>query len=79
MIRAAAAVVVRPSLWWTALRQYRRAVPGRWWSRRPFLPVPAAEYVAFRLVTQYGTNDRAPEPLDVVNYLAWCRQWERTG
>lgn len=70
------AVARRPKLWPTAARQYRRTVPARWWRVRPFLPVPDAEYVRFRLVTQYGANRRAPEAADVVNYLAWCRQWE---
>ena len=49
-----AAVARRPALWWVALRQWRRMVPDGWWRRRPFLPVPTAEYLAFRLTTQYG-------------------------
>jgi hypothetical protein len=79
VIRAAIEVARRPSLWRTAGRQYRRTVPGRWWSARPFLPLPDPDYVRFRLLTQYGVNDRAPEPVDVVNYLLWCKQWERAA
>lgn len=77
MIRAAFAVARRPLLWPTAVRQYRRTVPRGWWARPPFLPLPDRDYVRFRLVTQYGSNRRAPVPSDVVNYLTWCRQWER--
>lgn len=70
---AARALARRPTLWPTALRQWRRLVPPAWWRRRPFLPVPAPEYVRFRLLTQYGDDEHALEPADVVNYLLWCR------
>lgn len=72
------AVVARPRLWATALRQWARLVPRRWWTRRPWLPVPAAEYLEFRLVTQYGgepgSGRPAVVPRDVVDYLEWCRR-----
>ncbi len=73
--RAAVAVLVRPGLWGTAVRQvFVLAVPG-WWRRWPPLPVPDPAYLRFRLVTAYGDPDRAPEPADVVTYLRWCREW----
>ena len=76
MIRAVLAVVRRPDLWVTAVRQSRRtSVPG-WWKRRPFLPVPSGEYLRFRLLTQYGDAEHAWDPDDVVRYLAWCKSWE---
>ena len=73
LARAIPAVVARPGLWPTAIRQWWRLVPGGWWRRPPFLPVPATEYVRFRLLTQYGDNEHAPDAADVVNYLTWCR------
>jgi hypothetical protein len=76
-LRAAAVAVVRvPSLWPTALRQARRAVPRRWWARRPYLPVPSSEYLRFRLETQYGTGG-AVAGEDVVTFLRWCRDADR--
>ena len=78
MARIAAAVARRPSLWPTAARQVRRTAAPGWWRRPPFLPVPTAEYLHFRMVTQYGETDRPPHPGDVVDYLAWCRGWERS-
>ncbi|CAB4878283.1 unannotated protein [freshwater metagenome] len=73
--RIIVAVACRPRLWATAVRQmWRTAAPG-WYRRAPFLPVPAGEYLRFRLVTQYGDAHHRPEVADVVNYLAWCRQW----
>ncbi|MFM2181784.1 MAG: hypothetical protein RJB61_78 [Actinomycetota bacterium] len=68
------AVVVHPSLWATAVRQWRRTTPPGWWRRRPFLPVPAGDYLRFRLVTQYGSDDHPVAVDDVLNYLAWCKR-----
>ncbi len=74
-LRVVLAVVRRPSLWPTAVRQmYRTAAPG-WYRRAPFLPLPSGDYLRFRLVTQYGDAKHRPDPIDVVNYLSWCRQW----
>jgi hypothetical protein len=74
-VRAAVVAVARhPSLWATGARQALvLAAPG-WWRRRPFLPLPAPDYLRFRLQTAYGGDgDRAPEPDDLVTYLRWVR------
>ena len=71
------AVAMHPNLWPTALRQIVRAVPARWWRRPPFLPVPSAAYVRYRLETAYGERSGAPDPDDVVRYLEWCRGTDR--
>lgn len=78
-IRVVSAVARHPSLWPTALRQAKRMAPAGWWRRRPFLPVPSGSYLEFRMVTQYGGTDVPPDPDDVLNYLAWCREWNRYG
>lgn len=75
-VRATWAVLRRPRLWPTAVGQVRRLAPSGWWRRRPFLPLPDADYLRFRLETQYG-SDHEPEPADVVTYLAWCRSYRR--
>lgn len=72
------AVARRPGLWPTAARQVVRMTPAGWWRRAPFLPVPRGDYLRFRMVTQYGDPRRRPEPADVLDYLAWCRRWDRT-
>ena len=69
------ALVRRPGLWATAVRQVVRLAPTGWWRRRPWLPVPDPAYLRFRLVTQYGDGDHPPEPADVVTYLRWCRSY----
>lgn len=76
--RIGIAVALRPELWPTAVRQARRTARPGWWRRAPFLPVPDGDYLHFRLVTQYGETDEPPTPGDVVDYLAWCREWERS-
>ena len=78
VLRVGAAVARRPVLWPTALRQARRTARPRWWRHAPFVPLPAADYLGFRMVTQYGETDRPPVPGDVVDYLEWCREWERS-
>jgi hypothetical protein len=78
-LEVALAVVVRPSLWVTALRQWRRTTPTGWWKRSPFLPLPRRDYIEFRLVTQYGAKDAHIDAHDVVNYLAWCKDQDRAA
>jgi hypothetical protein len=73
VLRVATAVARHPSLWPVALRQIRRTAPGGWWRRAPFLPLPAADYLSFRLVTQYGDERHPIDPGDVLDYLLWCR------
>jgi hypothetical protein len=75
-LRAVAAVVRRPDLWPTTVRQALRLARPGWWRRPPFLPVPDREYVRFRLQTAYGSGG-APAGDDLVAYLSWCRQFSR--
>jgi len=77
-LRAFLAVVVRPRLWWPALRQLARIARPQWWRRAPFLPVPPAGYLRFRLETAYGSVT-APPPRDLVAYIDWCSDATRTG
>lgn len=77
LLRALVAVLVRPHLWPTALRQARLLVPPGWWRRAPFLPLPDAHYLRFRLVTAYGDPEHPPPTRDVVTYLEWCREFDR--
>ncbi|MEM9515006.1 MAG: hypothetical protein AAGA42_09115 [Actinomycetota bacterium] len=75
-VRAGVVVVRHPGVWGVALRQWARLTPRRWWRRAPYLPVPPADYLRFRLVTQYGDEPRIDEH-DVLNYLRWCRELEQ--
>lgn len=77
VVRAALAVVVRPVLWGTAVRQLLVLAVDGWYRRPPYLPVPDRDYFRFRMQTAYGDADRDPEPADLVTYLHWCRAWPR--
>lgn len=70
-----AVVATRPSLWRTAARTVRRLAAPGWWRRRPFLPLPDADYWRFRLVTAYGDTPPSPVPdEDLLAYLRWCKR-----
>ncbi len=73
-VRALVAVARHPSLWATGARQALVLAGPGWWRRPPFLPLPAPDYLRFRLETAYGgLGDRPIEPRDLVAYLRWCR------
>lgn len=76
--KAAAAVARRPGLWSTAVGQIFRLAPNGWWRRAPFLPIPDARYLRFRMETQYGDAMHRPAANDMITYLVWCRGYERT-
>jgi hypothetical protein len=75
-LRAIRAVLPHPSLWRTGLRQLRVLARPGWWRRPPFLPLPAPDYLRFRLETAYGgQGDREPDAVDLLTYLQWCRRF----
>jgi len=75
-LRALLVVLPHPALWVTGLRQLRRLAPTGWWRRPPFLPLPAPDYLRFRMETAYGgAGDQPPVPDDLLTYLKWCRRF----
>jgi len=47
-----------------------------WWRRAPFLPLPAMDYVRWRLHTAYGDEGAVPPAGDVVRLARWAaRPW----
>jgi hypothetical protein len=43
-----------------------------WWRRAPWLPLPARDYVRWRLYTAYGRADAIPSADDVIRYARWA-------
>lgn len=43
-----------------------------WYRRSPFLPVPPAEYVDWRMHTAYGDEGAEPSAADLERYLRWA-------
>lgn len=43
-----------------------------WWRRFPFLPVPARDYLRWRMHTAYGDADIVPPANDIVRFARWA-------
>jgi hypothetical protein len=43
-----------------------------WWRRFPFLPLPARDYMRWRMYTAYGDADVVPPADDVVRFARWA-------
>ena len=44
-----------------------------WYARFPFLPIPPAEYVRWRMYTAYGDESAIPPLRDVLRFARWRR------
>ena len=73
VLRVTGALVRRPHLIGTALRQAASLAPTKWWATGSHLPVPRDDYMQFRNVTLSGQADQLPSTHDVIVYLKWCR------
>ena len=64
---------------WALTRYYVRLIPGHWYRQPPFLPLPPAAYVRWRLRTAYGSHRPAwPEVLrDLWQFGEWLRTFNR--
>lgn len=48
---------------------------ARDWNRRlPFLPLPDATYLRWRMYTAFGDADAVPSPAEVERYVRWARR-----
>lgn len=45
---------------------------NHWYARFPFLPLPATDYVRWRMYTAYGSHDAIPPVEDVIRYARWA-------
>ena len=66
--------VRRPSLAVDLLRVAWRFRARDWWRTPPFLPVPDATYLAWRMHTAYGDHHAVPSPDDGARYARWARR-----
>jgi hypothetical protein len=75
-LQNAAAVLRRPDLWRTAFRLARKHAPNRWWTMKPFLPLPDRAWMNFRFETAFADSEGRPEPHQLVEYLEWAKSWK---
>jgi len=66
-----------PALAADLLRVAWRFRSRHWYRRFPFLPLPAREYVRWRMHTAYGDHDAVPPAEDVERYARWVGQQRR--
>ena len=79
-------ILARPrllTLAWRGIAKSRdgRGAPARrlafsiargWFRRFPFLPLPAREYLRWRMYTAYGDEHVVPPAGDVIRYARWA-------
>ena len=61
----------RPSLAVNLLRVAWRFRTRGWYRRFPFLPLPARDYVRWRMHTAYGDHDAVPTAAEIERYARW--------
>ena len=73
-LHLAARAAIRPRLAVDLVRT-AWAFRGRGWHRRPpFLPLPDADYLRWRMYTAYADEDAVPPADDVVRFARWRRE-----
>lgn len=63
--------LVNPALAIDLVRVAWRFRRRGWWHRPPFLPLPDAAYVRWRMHTAYGAADAIPPAADLIRYARW--------
>jgi hypothetical protein len=78
-LRLAVRCVVHPSIAPDLIVIAWRFRERGWFRRLPFLPLPAQDYVRWRMHTAYGDHHTVPPVEDVIRYARWARRVNRTG
>ena len=64
--------VLNPKTGVALLRTGWRFRSRDWYRRFPFVPLPAREYLRWRMYTAYGDEQFVPPANDVVRYARWA-------
>ena len=64
--------IANPAIGVALLRVAWRFRRRGWYRRVPFLPLPATDYVRWRMHTAYGRDDAVPPAADVIRYARWA-------
>jgi hypothetical protein len=72
--RLALRALVNPRLALDLLRLAWSFRARDWYRRAPFLPVPPADYLRWRMFTAYGDEHAVPPLEDVVRFARWRRE-----
>ncbi len=74
VLRLALRAALRPRLALDLLRLSWAFRARDWYRRPPFLPLPPAEYLRWRMYTAYGDEGAVPPAEDVVRFATWRRR-----
>ena len=74
LLGLAGVAVRRPRTGLALLRAAWRFRARGWYRHPPFLPLPPAAYIAWRLHTAWGDETHVPEPDELRRYLEWVRR-----
>lgn len=64
--------VMHPTLALDLVRVAWRFRAREWYRRAPFLPLPDATYLKWRMYTAYGDFDAVPSAEEVERYVRWA-------
>ena len=70
--------VMHPTLALDLVRVAWRFRAREWYRRAPFLPLPDATYLKWRMYTAYGDFDAVPSPEEVERYVRWAATTSET-
>jgi hypothetical protein len=77
MLRVVALCLRRPRLLPLLAGAAWRFRRSGWYRRPPFLPLPSADYLDWRLHTAFGDEQVEPTADDVQEYLEWTVRMQR--
>ena len=64
--------IVNPATGVALIRVAWRFRRRNWYRQVPFLPIPATDYLRWRMHTAYGRDDAVPPAADVIRYARWA-------
>lgn len=70
--------LVNPRVAWDLLTLAWAMRRREWYRVSPFLPLPPAEYLRWRLYTAYGEEHAVPPVRDVLRFARWRRHFFRS-
>lgn len=73
-LRLTTRAIRRPRLAIDLIRVSWRFRSNDWYRRFPFLPLPDATYLRWRMYTAYGDYDAVPPARDVERYARWSAE-----
>jgi len=63
---------------WALIKFYQRSLPRGWWRKKPFLPIPPKDYLAWRWYTAYGVQRPAKKVVlnNIIEFGNFLRKME---